>query len=332
VRTDPPAPALPAIPQLKEKWSVTCQAKLPDASPRFDDDGQVLALVATTGPAAAAGYNPKTGAAFARELTLPGGKARVHQTFALDKGKLAIQTDAGKDLIVWDPVTGKTTPRGLPPVTPDGIPYLNLSANGQYVAVGHAPPAPGAKNPPATPLKVINTTTNKPVVSIDWQVGQTAFTADASQVLVVDGTDQFQWFKLPGGKLEAKWSFGRVAGSRLMGTSAKGEVILHYGRPPDRDEEVHLLNGTDGAVLHSFPAKQYGAPGGSVSDDGKRVLLVRTGPNPAAEILDASGTRLAAVALPAAGADGLAVSWKAGLVVTYDRATRVLTAYDLAPR
>ena len=117
-----------------------------------------------------------------------------------------------------------------------------------------------------------------------------------------------------------------------MGVSAKGEVILHSGRPPGKEEAVHLLSGKDGSVIHSFPAKYYANTGGYVSPDGRHVLLIRAhqaGAASTAELINADGKRIAAVKLPPGGAEVLAVSWKAGIVVTYDRDARLLTAYDL---
>ena len=329
---DPKTPG-PDLPELKAKWSVECKTKLEDASAYFDDDGQSLVLVATTGAVVATAFNPKTGAVL-RDLPAQAGKGHFHRLFGLDKGKFGFQADVGNELVVWDPATGKTTPKPFPaPAAPGGVPSVNVSANGRYLIVGNARPTPGAKNPPESPLKIIDTTTNK-VVPLDWHVGATAFTADASRLLVVDDADKFQWFKLPAtGKADSEWTFGRTPNGRnaqLMGISARGEVILYHGQPPGKEETVHLLDGKNGTVLHSFPAKRYAPSRGAVSDDGQHVMLVTNegvGTGPRAEILDARGASLAAVSLPAGS--GTAVSWKARLLVVYDRGTRRLTAYEL---
>jgi len=221
-----------------------------------------------------------------------------------------------------------------PPSNPGGVPYLNVSPDARYLAVGHARHAPGANNPPRTPLRVINTVNNRPVVTIDWHVGRTAFTADQSRVLVVDDADKFLWFTLPDGKPSGEWDFARTPdgrNARLLGLSAKGDAILHYGRPPGKEEAPHLLSGKDGSVLCAFPAGIYSDAAGWLSEDGRHVMLIRNdgGAEHSAEIIDATGKRLGAVKLPQGGAAAVAVSWRAGIAVTYDRATHQLTAYEL---
>jgi WD40 repeat protein len=327
----PPAPD-PGIPELKAKWSVEPKVRLDAAVPYFDDDGQALALVATAGPPAAAAFKPRTGEVI-RELPASSVKGRFHALFPLDRGKFAIQTDADKNLLVWD------TARALPatkafnaPVAAAGVPYVNVSPNQQYVAVGNARPAPGAKSE-SSQLKVYNTTIGLSVVTTNWHVGTTAFTPDSTRLLVVDDTDKFRWFKLPKGEPDGEWAFNRTSDGRnagLMGMSADGKVLLYHGQPPGKELTVHVLDGKDGSVLQSLPAGRYLGTGGSVSDDGKFVALLRNdgaGPGHTLELLDAHGTRLQAVRLPADAAT--AVSWKARVVVVYDRTTRRLTAYEM---
>jgi len=327
----------PELPPLAAKWTTECKTKLDAAVPHFTDDGQTLALVATTGPVAAAAFNVRTRAA-GKELVAPPKRGPFHHLFALDKTKFAIQSDIDKELLVWEPLTGKTSLRTFPPpAVPGGVPSVNVSPDGRYLTVGSARPAPGLKSA-ETPLRVIDTVSNKPVVTLDWHAGATAFTADSTRVLVVDDTDKFRWFKLPAGQPDGEWAFDRAPdgkNARLMGTSARGEVVLHYGRPPGKDETVHLLDGKDGTVLHSFPAKRHLDTGGSVSDDGKSVLLITHATADGthwAEFFDARGMLFAAVKLPS-GDRTVAVSWKARVVATYDRAAQRVTTYDLpAPR
>jgi hypothetical protein len=96
-----------------------------------------------------------------------------------------------------------------------------------------------------------------------------------------------------------------------------------------------LLNGKDGLVLHSFPAKRYFPGRGFVSDDGKNVMLITNegiGTGPRVEILDATGTLLAAVKLPpgTTPTNALAVvSWKTRTLAIYNQTNRQLTAYNL---
>jgi hypothetical protein len=207
-----------------------------------------------------------------------------------------------------------------------------VSANGRYLTVGNARAAPGAKNQTESVIRVYDTVTGKTRNTL-WYGGATAFTADASRLLIVSDSEKFTWLELPDGKIDG-WLFARTPDGRnaqLMGISAHGEVILYHGQPPGKDETVHLLKGKDGAVLHSFPAKRYNPAHGSVSDDGKQVMLVTNegiGAGPRAEILDARGTPQAAIKLPT-GKGTVAVSWKARILVTYDRSSRSLTAYDL---
>jgi DNA-binding beta-propeller fold protein YncE len=327
---DPPAPDLP---ELKQKWSVECKPGLESAAPYFDDDGLTVALVSSTGPLAAAAFRAKDGGA-GRELPPPAGGNRFQRLFAVDKDRFGFQTDASGELLVWEPQTGKTTRKGYAaPAGQGGVPSVNVSPNGRYVAVARARPAPGKKAPPESPLKVTDTTTGRPALTLDWHVGATAFTADSSRILVVDDTDRFRWFKLGDKKPEAEWAFDRPPdgrNARLLGVSARGEAILYYGRPPGKEEAVHLLDGKTGAVLHSFPPRRYAATGAAVSDDGGRVMLTAAAEGDArrVEVFDAAGGPLGAAKLPS-GPGTAAVSWKARLLVTYDRATRRLTAYEL---
>jgi hypothetical protein len=60
-------------------------------------------------------------------------------------------------------------------------------------------------------------------------------------------------------------------------------------------------------------------------------VLVRNdgGSEHSAEVVEASGKRLGAVKLPKGGSEVVAVSWRAGVLVAYDRETHRLTAYEL---
>ncbi|QJW94501.1 protein kinase family protein [Frigoriglobus tundricola] len=323
----------PDVPPLKANRSIECQTKLTDAAPYFADDGQTLVLVATTGPVAAAAFNVRTGAA-GKELTAPLKKGQFHHLFALEKAKVAIQSDTDKELLVWEPGTGKTSVRSFPaPAVPGGVPSVNVSPDGRYLAVGSARPAPGLKGAEA-PLQVIDTVSRKPVVSLNWHAGATAFTADSTRVLVVDDTDRFRWFKLPAGRPDGEWAFDREPdgnNARLMGTSARGEAVLYHGRPPGKDEAAHLLDGKNGTVLHSFAAQRHLDTGGSVSDDGKSVMLITRATADGthwAEVFDARGALCAAVKLPP-GDRTVAVSWKTRVAAIYDRAAQRVTTYDL---
>ena len=210
-----------------------------------------------------------------------------------------------------------------------------MSPDQKFVAVGNARGAGGTPSP----LKVFSTI-GLTYLATDWHVGAVAFTADSSRVLVVDDTDRFRWFKLQAGKADAKpeveWAFNQPPTGRnaqLMGISGDGGVVLFHGQPPQRGQSVHLLNGKTGEVMHSFAPKRYLGTAGSVSEDGKLVVLVRddgTGSPRAVEVRDVRGTLIGAAKIPPTSPDAaVAVSWKARAVVVYDRAGRKLTAYEL---
>jgi hypothetical protein len=330
-------PKGPELPELKQKWSVECTTKLKDASAFFTDDGQTVALVTTTGPLSASSFASRTGDSL-KTIQPQTGRGQFHRLCTLEKGRLAFQTETEKELLVWDPVKGGTSliPFSVP-ASAGGVPSVNVSPNGRYLSLGFPPPAPGAKDPVESPsIRVQDDLNKNKPTFIGGHQGGTAFTPDGSRLLVVvDDIGQFRWIKLPGLTPEDIWSFKRSQNGHLLGISAHGEVILYHGRPPDKDEAVHLLNGKDGTVLQSFPLKQYLPDRGSVSDDGKYVMLLTSASSSVgsrAEVLDANGKPLAAVKLPAGnGAEPVAaVSWKARILVTYDRSSRRLTGYDLS--
>jgi hypothetical protein len=335
----PPEPkvALPDVPPLKEKWALEAKAQVADATPRFDDDGQVVALVATTGPLTATAFNVKNRKPLRDLSPNRAERGQLQKVFGLDKGKFEFQTDAGGSLWLWDPETNKLTVKTFQKPPGAAAPYVDLSPDGRYLAVGPARYPPGAKDPPRTQLRVLDTATKLPVVTLDWFAGRTAFTADG-RVLVVDDTDSFWWYRLPGTKSgekkEPDWSFKRTPdgqNARLLGVSAKGQAILYCGQPPGKEEGVHLLEGKTGEVLTSFPAKFYSGAAGWLSGDGQYAVLVRNdgGSEHSAEVVEASGKRLGAVKLPKGGSEVVAVSWRAGVLVAYDRETHRLTAYEL---
>src|SRR6266545_3817997 len=117
--------------------------------------------------------------------------------------------------------------------------------------------------------------------------------------------------------------------------SADGGVVLYQGRLPDKEDTHHLLDGKTGAFLYSFPAKRYHPAGGSVSDDGRFVMLIRNdgfGIGHTVEILDIRGTLVASTKLPKGpGNSGtsVAVSWKGRAIVMHQRDNKTLTVYDL---
>jgi hypothetical protein len=336
----PPEPkvVLPDVPALKEKWAVEAKAPPADASPRFDDDGQAVALVATTGPLTATAFAVKNRKPLRDLAPNRAERAQLQKAFGLDKGKFEFQTDAGGSLWLWDPETAKLTPKPFPRPPGAAAPYVDLSPDGRYLAVSPARYPPGTKDPPRTQLRVLDTTAataNTAVLTLDWFAGRTAFTADR-RVLVVDDTDSFWWYTLRAKAAEKKepdWSFNRPPdgqNARLLGVSAKGEAILYCGRPPGKEEGVYLLDGKTGDVRTSFPPKAY-ASAGWLSGDGRQAVLVRNdgGTEHSAEVVEAGGKRLGAVKLPKGGSEVVAVSWKAGLLVTYDREARRLAAYEL---
>jgi hypothetical protein len=339
----PPEPKAPgpvgAAGELKEKWSAAIKTKVETGDPYFDRDGQSVVVTARGGvPWGIAALNARTGAALG---ALEGLRSNLYRLVPMENGKVGYQNTFDKEIVVWDPVTGTMTPQKFdpPPGAGNGTVFANISPNGQYLTVGFPRLGPGPR-PGAdrieSPLHVLNPA-GKLLFTVDWFVGRTLFTADSSRVLVVDDTDRFRWYDLTTGKIDGEWKFGRPAdgfNAKVPSMSAKGEVILYEGQPPGKEESFHLLNGKDGTVLHSFPAKRYHPTGGSVSDDGRFVSFVRNdgfGTGHTVEVLDARGTLLGSVKIPPAGRGTtmVATSWKARILVLYERKTQQMTAYEL---
>jgi hypothetical protein len=307
---------------LKVRWGpTTVKAKLDAAAPFFDEDGKRVALVGSS-PVAAVAFDAKTGTP-GRELTTSPLKGRIHRAFALEGGKFGFQTDADRELLVWDPVVGLPRSKSFTPPAGGGVPYLNVSPNARYFAVGTGG---------ADPLRVTDTTANK-TVTLDGPGGTTAFAADSSRVLVADATGRFRWFRLPGGQLDGDgWAVGMAGGPapKLLAASADGGRVLFHGRPAGKELTVHLLDGKTGGVVHSFPPNRYAAAGW-VSADGRRVALLRAddaGTPLGVEVFDAAGAPVAAGRFPP-GTSAAAVSLEARAVAAYDRNSARLTVLDL---
>jgi hypothetical protein len=215
---------------------------------------------------------------------------------------------------------------------------VSVSPNERYVALGDPAYKPGVETMfKSSRLQVIDLVAKKDAVAIDWQVGTTLFTADSSRILVVDNTGRFRWFKLADGAPAGEWTFGlkaRAVNAQEVSISADGGVILYHGRPPERELTHHILDGATGKVLYSFPANRYWSHSGSVSDDGRQVVLCRNdgaGTSHTVEVLDTRGRLLAHAKFPQEQGNGVTrvrINWKSRTLVVQERAQK-FTAFDL---
>lgn len=321
--------------ELKLRFDLEVKGPPEGGTPYFDHDGQLLVIVGRR--IEAASVNARTGKS-GPDLAAVGDLGTQH-TFVLEKGKLLIQSDRGKEknLVVWDTSTGKSSV--IPFTNPgNGVPSLHYSANGRYVSIGD--PREGKKGGPETPFRLLDTKTGKTIISMDWHNGRVLFTSDSSRVLTVDSSDRFRWFKLPTGQADGGWKFDREpsrANAKALSMSADGSVILYSGAPPKERNSIHILDGKTGAILHTFPPRTYHDSYGWVSPEGDSVVLVRTdgnGPGLAVEMFDTKGNMLAKVTAPGSGGMAgaiyqFALSWESRTVAMYERATKKLLLYDL---
>jgi hypothetical protein len=307
-----------------------------NAEPHLDADGQVVFLVGRNGGHLTSAVDARSGASLG-ELPREESLGSFHRAFPLEKGQLCYQSNNLNELVIWDPLR-KHSERSRHPQPPGDvtIPMLNPSPNGRYLAVSRARPQRETDPYPESRLQVLDAVTGKAVVSADWRPGTTAFTGDSSRVLVVDATDRFRWFRLPGNEAETEWRFDQpptAYNANVLSVSADGGVILYEGRLPGRERTHFLLNGKTGEVLHEFPRTTYLGHRGFLSEDGKMVALVRTdglGPGHTVEVLDGRGARIGKIPIPQnKKITVVTANWKSRTLIVYERDNRKLWAYDL---
>ena len=316
------------VPELKLRWSVEAKGVPDFAMAFFDLDGQSV-LVVGRNKVEGVMLSARTGSL---RKTLKNDDVRFfsYAPIPLDGGKLALRAN-GRQIVLWEPGNGKST--RLPVNLPGNSMMVDMSTNGRYVAIGHRPANPQGKSNPSL-LQINDLKTGKAVLSFEWTPGKVYFSADSLRALVVDATDRFRWFKLPSGRLDGEWKFDREASGfngQVLSMSVDGSVLLYSGMPPTKENSLHLLDGTNGNVIHEFPARTYNSRIGFLSRDGSAVVLFRTngfGTGNTVEVLNRRGTLLARLPVPQPGVE-LSASWDARAAVLYDRDGRKVWVYDL---
>ena len=334
LKAAPQPPVRPQAPaaegQLKERWSVELKAPLQSGRVAFDADGQAVAVMGGGIRWTVAAVDARTGKEY---LPLLNRKGNSTELIPLDKGRFGYYADSDRAVTTWTPTNGKEASAPVPGERGGREPFVRVSPNARYMLVSAGVRNPGQETP-EVPLQVLDLTAGGPAIQHAWRPGRVMFTADSSRALVVDDTDRFRWFKLPGARPDGEWKFDRPPNgfnAHVVGMSAKGEVLLFEGTPTGAAMGLHLLNGKDGTVLHTFPAKRYHTSWGAVSEDGRMVALVRNdgfGVGHTVEVVTDGGDLVASVKLPAKDW-AVAFSWKGRALAVYERDARRLTAYDL---
>lgn len=279
----PPAPGpngLPAAEALKSVWKATAGGIPTNGAPympMFTPDGKTVVV---SGGVSGTIYalDAKTGAV---GTTFEGHKrpGGVNWLALVGNDRVASGGFDGKST-TWDVKTGKEVDAikfaELPVLPPGrghaGITYA-VSPTGRYTVQARreaGPKAPG-------PLRILDTTTDKTVVSADWNGGQIVFTADESRVLVQSGLGKATWYKLPSGEEAGGWAIGegRTAEmARVLGVSADGEVVLFHGPLTGQPVGVYLLEGKTGRVSQKLnTGAPYQPAFCALSPDGKYVAM-----------------------------------------------------------
>lgn len=278
----PPPNDFPAAPALKVLWKGVAAAPMANALPQaplFTPDGKTLVL---------------SGGTSGTVLTFDAKTGDAGPVFEGHKGPGGVYwvAVAGNDRVVsggfdakqttWDIKTGKPVDAikfpDLPPMAPGvpghaGITY-GVSPGGRYTVQARRE-VRGAAAP--GPLRVLDTTTGKEVLSGDWNGGRVLFTADESRALVVNGLGKAAWYKLPSGEADGGWEIGagaRAEQARVLGASADGEKVLYHGTLAGQPIGVFLLEGRTGRVIRKLnTGAPYQASFSALSPDGKSVAM-----------------------------------------------------------
>jgi hypothetical protein len=293
--------------QVKERWAVDLGVDPPITRLASSLDGRLVVasglnkigsrcLDAATGELVPGSVN--------RTVTPRSGILPPRGVIALDGGRFAaprFQGDAATP--VWDPRKQQWDADLLKPIESVGkvSGSVFVSRDARYLAfgAGGAPEAVG-------PFKLRDVKADKTILELDLAHGQALFTEDCSRVLVADRAGKCRWFKLPSGKPDGEWTYQKQ-GTGLSGPlaiSADGAAVLHEGQLAGRDELHHLLDGSDGRVIRSFPGTYVSQSqrGNSLSADARVVALIRREPgrNGAIDVIEtATGAVAATLTAPA---------------------------------
>ncbi len=299
----PVRPALPPAPALRPRWTAPAAAGLQIVGvpqpPLYAPDGKTVVL---------SGGADGTVLTFKAATGLPGPvfdghKGRGGTYWLAPFADKVVSRGFDAKLTTWDAATGRRADdlafADLPPADRGHTALAHaVSPTGRYTAVARrdGAPAPG-------PLRVLDTTTGKVVVSAGWGAltpgGHLAFTRDESKLFVLDGTGMATWYKLPSGEAEAQWAAGdgpRAMIARVLGASADGRRMIYNGPAPGHVDGVALVDGATGAVVSRLPAFPYQpGSGAALSPDGRVAAVAGRDPNTLAwytDVLAADGWRV----------------------------------------
>jgi hypothetical protein len=315
----PPVPpvraGLPVAPAIAPRLSIAAGAEamangLPQP-PLYSKDGGTIVLSGGTNGTVLT-FDAKSGAAgpVYEGHKGPGG---VLWLSAFGENRVASGGFDGKNA-TWDTKTGQRVDdvkfAELPPLPAGQAGHAGLtrvvSPGGRYTVLARKeagrPAAPG-------PLRILDTTTGRVVVSARWNGGRVAFAADESRVFVLDGLGRAAWYKLPSGEVDGEWKVGdglQAETARLLGTSANGRTLLYHGPVAGQPVGVYLLDGRTGQVLRKLGGAPYQASISALSADGRFVVMgvidFARGPTWYADLFEVAGWRLVGrISAPARG-------------------------------
>jgi WD40 repeat protein len=248
---------------LKPKWVAPVNTRNVVATICIDPDAQAVFLGNTIGPSFAA-IDLKTGQPRPGFAGLNRG---VSTFFRLDRGRVGTYVMGDNEVFLWtgktgQPIVGKHPVPDPPPGAGEAIRKLvALSPNGRYLV--YARTAFFGGNFPEVPFRLMDTSTGKDILALDWKAGSVHFTADSSRVLLAEYAGRFRWFKLPTGEADGAWDFGEPRPGRyhqVTSMSADGRVVGYLGPGPNKAADAqgaYLLDGQTGANTRQF-GKEYG--------------------------------------------------------------------------
>ncbi|HEX4610373.1 MAG TPA: WD40 repeat domain-containing protein, partial [Urbifossiella sp.] len=241
IRPVPPAvrPGLADVPALAARWAVAApagvQANGMPQPPLYAPDGKTIVL---SGGADGTVLTFDTAAGAAGPV-YDGHKGPGGTHWVLPFADKVVSGGFDGKQTTWVTRTGRKTDdlpfADLPPL-PDGAAghagiTRAVSPTGRFTVIARKEAVPGAG-----PLRVLNTTTGKVVLSGTWGAaqgyGNLAFTPDEDRLFVLDGLGKGTWYKLPFCVAEAEWAAGprlQAESARVFGVSADGTRMLYNG-------------------------------------------------------------------------------------------------------
>ena len=305
----PPITPTPAGISIKERQRITLEGVSP-AIAHFASDSRSLIVLSNTLRLYA--FDTQTGAT--REL--PQQKALVFPVvIPLSGERIATWSRGEKSLTITDLATGRSDATlalpELPPVVERDNAVIHVSPDGRYVSYGRrsvlgVKPGTTEKGFIPVPFRLLDTKTGKELLSFDWQSGSVHFNADASRVLIVEGSGKGRWFKLPSGEADGEWKYGEQPAGRPLpfnveAATSDARLLLCFGLIEGKGFGHVLLDGNTGRVS-TVLGPGFSQNSGSLSADGQLVALMQIKPGTREGqlvVFDvARGTEVARINLP----------------------------------